>query len=124
MTYNYFVMKIFLSLSLAITLKTAVASLEVSSFSHDQICMMAKDPPLSVQVTYEINKRKISCNDGIVVNQSEISINKNSARTLKFKKWNKALRVPSTSGVGMRNSAHSFQFNFVFLKPASLIISL
>ena len=85
-------MKIFLFLSLAITLKTADASLEVSSFSHDQICMMAKDPPLSVQVTYEINKRKISCNDGIVVNQSEISINKNSARTLKFKKWNKALR--------------------------------
>ena len=85
-------MKIFLSLSLAITLKTAVASLEVGSFSHDQICMMAKDPPLSVQVTYEINIRKISCNDGIVVNQSEISINKNSARTLKFKKWNKALR--------------------------------
>ena len=92
MTYNYFVMKIFLFLSLAITLKTAVASLEVSSFSHDQICMMAKDPPLSVQVSYEINKRKISCNDGIVVNQSEITINKNSARTLKFKKWNKALR--------------------------------
>ena len=92
MTYNYFVMKIFLSLSLAITLKTAVASLEVSSFSHDQICMMAKDPPLSVQVTYEINKRKIICEDGIAVNESEISINKDSARALKFKKWNKALR--------------------------------
>ena len=92
MTYNYFLMKIFLALSLAITLKTAAASLEVSSFSHDQICMMAKDPPLSVQVTYEINKRKISCNDGIVANESEISINKNSARALKFKKWNKALR--------------------------------
>ena len=85
-------MKIFLLLSLVIALKTAFASLEVSSFSHDQICMMAKDPPLSVQVSYEINKRKISCNDGIVVNQSEITINKNSARTLKFKKWNKALR--------------------------------
>ena len=92
MTYNYFLMKIFLALSLAITLKTAAASLEVSSFSHDQICMMAKDPPLSVQVTYEINKRKISCNDGIVANESEIIINKNSARALKFKKWNKALR--------------------------------
>ena len=78
-------MKIFLFLSLAITLKTADASLEVSSFSHDQICMMAKDPPLSVQVTYEINKRKISCDDGIVVNELEISINKNSARALKFK---------------------------------------
>ena len=85
-------MKIFLFLSLAIILKIAVASLEISSFSDNQICMMAKDPPLSVQVTYEINKRKISCNDGIVVNQSEISINKNSDRTLKFKKWNKALR--------------------------------
>ncbi len=85
-------MKIFLFLSLVIALKTAVASLEVSSFSHDQICMMAKDPPLSAQVTYEINKRKISCNYGIVVNGLEISINKNSARALKFKKWNKALR--------------------------------
>ena len=92
MTYNYFVMKIFLALSLAITLKTAAASLEVSSFSHDQICMMAKDPPLSVQVTYEINERKISCNDGIAINASEISVNKNSARALKLKKWNKALR--------------------------------
>ena len=92
MTYNYFLMKIFLALSLAITLKTAAASLEVSSFSHDQICMMAKDSPLSAQVTYEINKRKIICNDGIVANESEIIINKNSARALKFKKWNKALR--------------------------------
>ena len=102
MTYNYFVMKIFLFLSLAITLKTAVASLEVSSFSHEQICMMAKDPPLSVQVTYEINKRKISCNDGIVVNESEKLINKNSARAHKFKKWNKALR-----GKGPIYSTHS-----------------
>ena len=85
-------MKIFIFLSLAITLKTAIASLEIGDFSDHQICMIAKDPPLSVQVTYEINKRKISCNDGIVVNQSEISINKNSDRTLKFKKWNKALR--------------------------------
>ena len=54
--------------------------------------MMAKDPPLSAQVTYEINKRKISCNDGIVVNESEISINKVSARALKFKRWNTMLR--------------------------------
>ena len=92
MTYNYFVMKIFLFLSLAITLKTAVASLEVSSFSHDQICMMAKDPPLSAQVTYEINEREIICVDGIAVNESEISINKVSARALKFKRWNKMLR--------------------------------
>ena len=92
MTYNYFVMKIFLFLSLAITLKTAVASLEVSNYSHDQICIMAKNPPLSVQVTYEINKRKISCNNGIVVNESEISINKATTKTLRFKRWNKMLR--------------------------------
>ena len=92
MTYNYFLMKIFLALSLAITLKTAAASLEVSSFSHDQICMMAKDPPLSVQVTYEINKRKISCNDGIAINGSEISIKKASSIALKFKRWGKTLR--------------------------------
>ena len=85
-------MKIFLFLSLAITLKTAVAALEISSFSDDQICLIAKDPPLSVQVTYEINERKISCNDGIAINASEISVNKNSARALKLKKWNKALR--------------------------------
>ena len=85
-------MKIFLFLSLAITLKTAVAALEISGFSDDQICLIAKDPPLSVQVTYEINERKISCNDGIAINASEISVNKNSARALKLKKWNKALR--------------------------------
>ena len=45
-----------------------------------------------MQVTYEINEREIICADGIVVNESEISINKNSTRALKFKKWNKALR--------------------------------
>ena len=85
-------MKILLFLSLAIALKTAVASLEISSFSHDQICTMAKDLPLSVQVTYEINEREIICADGIAVNESRISINKVSARALKFKRWNKMLR--------------------------------
>ena len=85
-------MKIYIFLSLVIAVKTAVASLEVSSFSHDQICMMAKDPPLSAQVTYEINEREIICADGIAVNESEISINKVSARALKFKRWNKMLR--------------------------------
>ena len=85
-------MKIFIFLSLAITLKTAIASLEIGDFSDNQICMIAKDPPLSVQVTYEINEREIICNDGIAVNESEILINKASARALKFKKWNKVLR--------------------------------
>tara|TARA_B110000008_G_scaffold257685_1_gene276041 strand:- start:104 stop:454 length:351 start_codon:yes stop_codon:yes gene_type:complete len=85
-------MKIFLFLSLALTLKTAVATLEINSFSDDQICMISRDPPLSVQVTYEINERKIICDDGIAVNESELSINKNSVRAIKFKKWNNALR--------------------------------
>ena len=85
-------MKIFIFLSLAITLKTAIASLEIGDFIDNQICMIAKDPPLSVQVTYEINEREIICADGIAVNESEISINKVSARALKFKRWNKMLR--------------------------------
>ena len=85
-------MKIFLFLSLALTLKTAVATLEIRSFSDHQICMIARTPPLSVQVTYEINERKIICDDGIAVNESEILINKASARALKFKRWNKMLR--------------------------------
>lgn len=85
-------MKILLILSLTSIFKIAVASFEVGSFSNDQICMMAKDPPLSAQVNYEITKRKISCNDGIAVDESEISINNNSASALKFKKWSKALR--------------------------------
>ena len=83
-------MKIFIFLSLAITLKTAIASLEIGDFSDNQICMIAKDPPLSVQVNYEINEREIICNDGIAVNESEILINKASARALK--RWNKMLR--------------------------------
>ena len=95
-------MNIFIFLSLAITLKTAIASLEIGDFIDNQICMIAKDPSLSVQVTYEINEREIICADGIAVNESEISINKNSARTLKFKKWNKALR-----GKGPLYSTHS-----------------
>ena len=85
-------MQIFLFLSFAITLKTAIASLEIGDFSDNQICMIAKDPTLSVQVTYEINEREIICADGIAVNESEISINKVSARVIKFKRWNKMLR--------------------------------
>ena len=46
-------MKIFILLSLAIALKTAIASLEIGDFSDNQICMIAMDPPQSVQVTYE-----------------------------------------------------------------------
>ena len=85
-------MKVVLFLSLAITLKIAVASLEVSSFSNDQICMFTKDPPISEEVTLEINERAITCNDGIMISKLDISTNKSSVISLRFKRWNKALR--------------------------------
>ena len=85
-------MKVVLFLSLAITLKIAVASLEVSSFSNDQICMFAKDPPISKEIINLINERDITCNDGAVIDKSDILSKKASARSLKFKRWNKALR--------------------------------
>ena len=85
-------MKVVLFISIAITLKIAFASLEFSSFSDNQICMLAKDPPLTAQVIFEINEREITCKEGISINKSDISTNKASARVLKFKRWNKALR--------------------------------
>ena len=92
MTYNYFVMKVILFISLAITFNIAVASLEFSEFSNDQICMFTKDPPISEEVTLEINERGIACNDGIVIIKSDVSTNKSSVISLRFKRWNKALR--------------------------------
>ena len=92
MTYNYFVMKAVLFISLTVTLKIAVASLEVSGFSNDQLCMFAKDPPISEEVLSQINERAIICNDGIAINEIEISINKGSVRALKLKRWNRMLR--------------------------------
>ena len=102
MTYNHFVMKIFLFISLIIALKVSIASLEVADYSDDQICLIAKDPPLSEQVTFEINARKIICNEGIAIRELEVSKNKASARGLKFKRWNKMLR-----GKGPVYSTHS-----------------
>lgn len=92
MTYNHFVMKIFLFISLITALKVSIASLEVADYSDDQICLIAKDPPLLEQVTFEINARKIICNEGIAIREPEVSKNKASARGLKFKRWNKMLR--------------------------------
>jgi len=92
MTYNYFVMKAVLFISLAITFNIAVASLEFSEFSNDQICMFTKDPPISEEVNLEINERGITCNDGIVIIKSDMSTNKSSVISLRFKRWNKALR--------------------------------
>ena len=92
MTYNYFVMKRILFISLAITFNIAVASLEFSEFSNDQICMFTKDPPISEEVNFEINERGITCNDGIVIIKSDMSTNKSSVISLRFKRWNNALR--------------------------------
>jgi len=102
MTYNHFVMKIFLFISLITALKVSIASLEIADYSDDQICLIAKDPPLSEQVTFEINARKIICNEGIAIRELEVSKNKASARGLKFKRWNKMLR-----GKGPVYSTHS-----------------
>ena len=54
--------------------------------------MFAKDPPLPVQVIFEIEARKISCNEGNVISQSDIVTKKASTRVLQFKRWNKMLR--------------------------------
>ena len=92
MTYNYFVMKAVLFFSLTLTLKIAFASLEVTGFSDNQLCMFAKDPPISEEVLSQINERAIICEDGIAINESEILINKASARALKLQRWNRMLR--------------------------------
>ena len=102
MTYNHFVMKIFLFISLITALKVSIASLKIADYSDDQICLIAKDPPLSEQVVFEINLRKINCKEGAVIKNLEISKNKASARGLKFKRWNKMLR-----GKGPVYSTHS-----------------
>ena len=92
MTYNYFVMKVVLFISLTLTLKIAYASLEVSGFSDNQLCMFAKDPPISAEVILEINERGIACNDGVASINSDILTNKSSAISLRLKSWSKALR--------------------------------
>ena len=85
-------MKVVLFISLSITLKIAVAALELSGLSNDQICMFTKDPPISAEVTLEINERGITCNDGTMIIKSELPTNKSPALSLRFKRWNKALR--------------------------------
>ena len=92
MTYNYFVMKVALFISLSITLKIAIAALELSGFSDNQICMFTENPPISEEVLFEINERGIACNDGVASIKSDILTNKSSTLSLRFKKWSKALR--------------------------------
>jgi len=85
-------MKAVLFIFLTLTFKIAIASLELSGFSDHQLCMFTKDPPISAEVILEINERGISCNDGIVIIKSDMSTNKPSVISLRFKRWNKALR--------------------------------
>ena len=84
-------MRIFLFISLALISQFVFASLEVSDFSDDQICIFAKDPPLSAQVIFEIEARDIICDEGVAFKRSEVSISKESERFLRLKRWNKML---------------------------------
>ena len=84
-------MRIFLFISLALISQFVFASLDVSDFSDDQICIYAKDPPLSAQVIFEIKARDIICDEGISFKRSEVSISKESERFLRLKRWNKLL---------------------------------
>ena len=47
-------MRLFLLISLALISQFVFASLDVSNFSDDQICIFAKDPPLPVKITFEM----------------------------------------------------------------------
>ena len=85
-------MKILLFISLSLIIKFPLALLNFSNFNDEQICMFAKDPPLTVQLTLEIEIRKITCYEGNVISQSDILTKKASARALQFKRWNKMLR--------------------------------
>ena len=84
-------MRIFLFISLALISQFVFASLEVSDFSDDQICIFAKDPPLPAKVIFEIEARGIICDEGVAFKKSEISISKESERFLRLKRWNKML---------------------------------
>jgi hypothetical protein len=85
-------MKAFLFISLTLILKISFASLEITGFSGNQLCMFAKDPPISEEVLSQINERAIICDDGVAINESKILINKASALSIRFKRWSKALQ--------------------------------
>ena len=85
-------MKFFSLIFLLLITKSTFASLDVTGFNNDQICLFAKDPPLPAQITYEINAREIECNDGVATKKNESLISKDSPRLNKLKRWNKVLR--------------------------------
>ena len=82
-------MRIFLFISLALISQFVFASLDFSDFNDDQICIFAKDPPLSAQVIFEIEARGIICDEGVAFKKSQVSITKESERLFRLKRWNK-----------------------------------
>ena len=84
-------MRVFLFITLALISQFVFASLDVSDFNDDQICIFAKDPPLPAQIIFEIEARDIICDEGDAFKRSEVTISKESERFLKLKRWNKML---------------------------------
>jgi hypothetical protein len=84
-------MRIFLFISLSLLSQFVFASLDVSDFSDNQICIFAKAPPLPAQVIFEIEAREIICDEGAAFKRSESTISKESERFLRLKRWNKML---------------------------------
>jgi len=82
---------ILLFISLSFISTCVISSLDISDFSDDQICIFAKDPPLSAQVIFEIEAREIICDEGAAFKRSEVTISKESERFLRLKWWNKML---------------------------------
>ena len=82
---------ILLFISLSFISTCVLSSLDISDFSDDQICIFAKDPPLSAQVIFEIEAREIICDEGAAFKRSEVTISKESERFLRLKWWNKML---------------------------------
>ena len=85
-------MKFFSFIFLLLIVQSTFASLDVTGFNDDQICMFSKDPPLPAQITYEINARGIQCIDGVATKINESLISKDPPRLNKIKRWNKILR--------------------------------
>ena len=91
MIYNFSVMKFFSFVFLLLTAQSTFASLDVTGFNDDHICMLAKEPPYPAQITYEINARGIECDD-VATKMSDSPISKDSPRLNKLKRWSKMLR--------------------------------
>ena len=85
-------MKFLSFIFLLLIIQSTFASLDVTGFNDDQICMFAKDPPLPAQISYEVNAREIECNDGVATKINESLVYKGSSRLNKFRRWNKMLR--------------------------------